>query len=132
MRQSPKPKFASQAVREQIIECLRFSWKRSFKRDDHRSRHYLDLWGLKESALCEELCAHLQKYELYYLPKGQSYERQKYQFVMPYLSGEPETSVLIHIKMTPRDERISAVQLSVHDHNTGHAPLPLIPLTKTS
>jgi hypothetical protein len=126
MSHPPKPKFAPQAIREQIIECLRFPWKRSFKRDDHRSRQYLDLWGLKENALCEELCAHLQQYELYVLPKGQASERQKYQFVMPYLPEDSSITVLIHIKMTPRDQRVSAIQLSVHDHNTGYAPLPLV------
>lgn len=128
MQPPPKPKFAPSTVREQIIECLRFPWKRSFSRDDHRSRQYLDNWGLKEKALYEDLSLHLEQYELYLLPKGQASERQKYQIVMPYLLGETQATVSIHIKMTPRDERVSAVRLSVHDHNTGHAPLPLIPL----
>jgi hypothetical protein len=132
MSHPPKPKFAPQAIREQIIECLRFPWKRSFKRDDHRSRQYLDLWGLKENALCEDLCLHLEKYELYILPKGQISERQKYQLVMPYLLEETQITISIHVKMTPCDERVSQIQLSVHDHNTGYAPLPLVPLSKTS
>jgi hypothetical protein len=128
MRLPPKPKFALTAVREQIIECLRFPWKRSFRRDDDRSRQYLEIWGLKEAALCEGLCTHLEQYELYALPKGQASERQKYQFVMPYLPEDAPTSVLIHVKMTLNDGRVSAV----HPHYTGHAPLPLVSLSKNT
>lgn len=126
----PKPILAPKEVRERIIECLRFPWKRSFRKDDHRSRQYLDTWGLKENVLCEELCTHLEHYELYMLPKNKADERQKYQFVMPYAPDGVSASVLIHAKMMPNNERISAIRLAVHPHDTGYAPLPLVRLTK--
>jgi len=116
-------KIASATIRTQIIDCLKKP--RGYRIYDQDQR-YLDRKGLVPVKVVEDLISHFETYEIFELPKNNPQAPQKYQYVIPY----DDPKLLIHVKITPMDRKPPIVFLGFHEHNTGYAPLPKIPIKK--
>lgn len=92
--------------------------------NDNLSRNYLEKWGITADGLFADLAADLKKFQLYIKPNTTP---QRYQYVLPYPEEEDRPALLIHITLSPRGEP-PRVKVSVHPHNTGHAPLRRVPI----
>lgn len=120
------PKIASEEIRLAIIDALRDEHRRRMRRDDHQTRNYLILWGINAKTLYQDLADDLEYNELHYL-NPESGADAKYQHLLFYeeIDGYPE--VTVHIKMSRKGEP-PVILVSVHSHNTGYAPMPMIPI----
>jgi hypothetical protein len=123
-RMNPPPRFASSTVREKIVAALKDRRSRFIGQDDHTSRNYLDKWRITADGLFAELATDLSQHQLYLKPNTTP---QRYQYVLPHPGGETTGALLIHITLTPKGDP-PRVKVSVHPHNTGHAPLKRVPL----
>lgn len=115
---------ASDAVRLQILDCLR-DRERRFIDHHSQSRQNLDRWQITEEGFFEELIYDLERYHIYIKRKTNSADPQRYQFVMRW--DTEDDLILIHITLSPRGKP-PRVKVVIHEHNTGHKPLPLKPL----
>jgi hypothetical protein len=121
---NPPPRFAASTVREKITAALRDRRRRFIGHDDHTSRNYLDKWGISADGLFADLAADLKKFQLYLKPNTTP---QRYQYVLPYPEEDGLPALLIHITLSAKGEP-PRVKVAVHPHNTGHAPLPRVPI----
>lgn len=123
---NPPPRFAARAVREKIAAALRDRNRRFLDANDRTSRNYLDKWGITADGLFAELAADLKKYQLYLKPNTTP---PRYQYVLPQPGADGLCALLIHITLSPKGEP-PRVKVAVHPHNTGHAPLPRVPIPR--
>ncbi len=117
------------AVRLSIIDALKDPQRRFLSRDDHTSRNYLDLWGIKAHTFFEDLANDLMLYELYLKPASSTGIPQKYQYILTYPEEHGYPEVIVHVTLSPRGEPVR-VKIAVHPHNTGYTPLPRIPINR--
>lgn len=122
----PDHRTTSEEIRLLILECLRDE-KRRFLDANSSSRTWLNTWGIRQKAFFEELIQDLGNYQLFFKPKNKPSDHQKYQYVMRW--DECENGLLIHITLSPKGDP-PRVMIALHKHNTGHAPLPLIPINQ--
>lgn len=122
---NPPPRFAASAVREKIAAALRDRKRRFLDANDSTSRNYLDKWGITADGLFADLAADLKKFQLYLKPNTTP---QRYQYVLPYPEEDGMPELLIHITLSTKGEP-PTVKVTIHPHNTGHAPLRRVPLT---
>ena len=116
------PKKATASVRLLILESLRNERYRIHS-DGQR---YLNLKNIRAHHIIEDLIDDLELYHLFELPpQGNQQTNIKFQYVITY--SNPELS--IHIKISPTESNPPIIYLGFHSHNTGHAPLPQIPIT---
>lgn len=113
---------ATSVARKIISDCL--TEKRYRIHAD--GQRYLNLKNIRLIHIIEDLIHDLAKYHIFELPSisNSPTTQIKYQYIITYT--EPDVS--IHIKFSPRDTEPPIVYLGFHSHNTGHAPLPQIPL----
>jgi hypothetical protein len=124
-RMKPLPRFATSSVREKITAALRDRRRRFLDANDNTSRNYLEKWGITADGLFAELAADLKKFQLYLKPNTTP---QRYQYVLPYPEEDGLPALLIHITLSAKGDP-PRVKVSVHPHNTGHAPLPRVPIS---
>ena len=120
----PQPKKANAEVRQLILKSL--------KDDRYRihpdGQRYLDVKNIRVQFVIEDLIDDLETYHLFELPpQTQQPTSLKYQYVISY----SDPAVTIHIKISPTENNPPIIYLGFHSHNTGHAPLPQIPIDPT-
>lgn len=124
----PLPKKAANATRFLIAKCLK---------NDRYRRHpdgmrYLNLKNIRVKHIIGDLIDEIGQYHIFELPpqgknkpsKTRGAPPQKYQYVIQYQNP----NLLIYVKMTPSDEDPPTIFLGFHSHNTGHTPLPQLPI----
>lgn len=121
---NPPPRFAASTVREKIAAALRDRKRRFLDANDSTSRNYLERCGITADGLFADLAADLKKFQLYLKPNTAP---QRYQYVLPYPEEDGLPALLIHITLSAKGEP-PRVKVAVHPHNTGHAPLPRVPI----
>ncbi|MGJ8633188.1 MAG: hypothetical protein ACSHX7_04650 [Luteolibacter sp.] len=120
----PDDRLASEEVRLLILECLRDE-KRRFLDMNGPSRRWLDHWNIRQKTLFNELTKDLESYRIFLKEKKKPQDSQKYHYVMRW--DECEDGLLIHITLSPKGEP-PRVMIALHKHDTGYAPLSLIPI----
>ena len=122
----PIPPLASTFIRLAIVDALKDRNRRFLARDDHTSRNYLDLWGIKVDAFFDDLSSDLEHYELYLKPSTSPGTLQKYQYIISYPEEHEYPEIIVHVTLSSRGAPLR-VKVAVHPHNTGYSPLPRIP-----
>ena len=122
---NPPPRIAASTVREKITAALRDRKRRFMDANDSMSRNYLEKWGITADGLFADLAADLTKFQLYLKPNTTP---QRYQYVLPSPGEDGLPAALIHITLSAKGEP-PRVKVAVHPHNTGHAPLPRVPIS---
>lgn len=125
MRKSAPPRTAPAEIREAIIDCLRSPNRRFL--GENPTRAWLDIWGIADVGLYEELAVALESYELFFKPHTNP---SKYQFVLRSADLD-DKDLLIHITLSPRGKP-PRVKINVHPHDIPHPPLPLLPIKQPS
>lgn len=123
------PPFAPDDIQKEIVAALKDKKRWFLDNNDSTSRGYMDRWGITAKGLSEDLSLDLETYHLYLKPPqaGSPPSPQRYQYVLPYPEDGDYPELLVHITLSPRGQP-PRVMLSVHPHNTGHAPLRRVPL----
>lgn len=111
-----------------ILQCLR---------DDRYRIHddgirYLNLKAIRAQYIIDDLIEDLALYHIFELPPQTTNQNKntgpKYQYAISYTAPD----ITIHIKFSPKNTDPPIIYLGFHSHNTGHAPLPQIPLNPDS
>ncbi len=124
------PPFAPAKIQKEIVAALKDRRRWFMDATDGSSRSYLDLWGISEKFLVEELVADLKRCRLYVKPAqpGTPGGGQRYQYVLPFPEEEGLPALHVHVTLSSKGEP-PRVKIYVHPHNIPGPPLPCVPLS---
>lgn len=113
----PLPRKASSAIRQQIVAALGDPARRRLDRNGS-SRSYLDLWGIRESALFNDLANALEEStKLFTKEKTFPNQSQRYQCVLSYPEAPEFDAILVHVTLSPVGQP-PRVKIAVHPSDT--------------